>query len=72
MFTELEKQLSKYLSIGDIFIFDDLISRTKTLPDFIVDDELHASVLDNVLEYKADIQLTRKGSTQTKDTMNTD
>ena len=60
LFTELEKQLSKYMSIGDIFIFGDLNSRTKTLPDFIVDDELHASVLDNGLEYKADNQLTER------------
>ena len=60
MFTELEKHLSKYMSIGDIFIFGDLNSRTKTLPDFIVDNELHVSVLDNGLEYKADNQLTER------------
>lgn len=40
-----------YMSIGDILIFSDFNSRTKTLPDFIVNDEVHESVVDNNLQY---------------------
>ena len=40
----------------------DLNIRTKTLPGFIVNDELFALVLDTGLEYKADNLLTERGN----------
>lgn len=60
LFMELENQLSYYMSIGDIFLFGGFNSRTKTLPDYIVNDQVHESVLDNNLQYSSDNQLTER------------
>lgn len=42
--------------IDDICIFGDIKSRTKTSPDFIVNDQVHMSALDNNLQYSSDNQ----------------
>ena len=63
LFSELENQLCNYMP--NVFVFGDFNGSTKDLPDFILHDELHAVVLDNLPAYSEDILLpTRTNSDQ--------
>ena len=58
LFFELEKQLSNYMSIGNVFLFGDFNSRTKDYPDFIENDAVQTSVA--LLPYTNDEYLSKR------------
>jgi hypothetical protein len=58
IFSDFEYQIAKYMLLGNVFVLGDINARTKTKDDFIANDLLHNSVInDSILTYEQDCNL---------------